>query len=145
MLEIKVINKSRNPLPQYETCKSSGMDLRADIDEPIILKPMERKIIPTGLFIALPEGYEAQIRARSGLAIRHGITCLNGIGTVDEDFRGNVGVILINLSNEDFTINPGDRIAQMVICKYQQAEWKPVEILDDTERGGGGFGHSGVK
>lgn len=145
MLEIKVVNKSKNPLPQYETSKSSGMDLRADIESPIVLKPMERKIIPTGLYIALPEGYEAQIRARSGLAIKHGITCLNGIGTVDEDFRGNVGAILINLSNEEFTINPGDRIAQMVICKYQQAKWALVDQLDETDRGGGGFGHSGMK
>lgn len=145
MVEVRIINKSNNQLPQYETKQSAGMDLRANIEETIILKPMERKLIPTGLHIALPDGYEAQIRARSGLAIKHGITCLNGIGTVDADFRGDVGVILINLSKGDFAINPGDRIAQMVISRYEQVEWKLVEELDDTERGQGGFGHSGIK
>ena len=145
MVEVRIINKSNNQLPQYETKQSAGMDLRANIEETIILKPMERKLIPTGLHIALPDGYEAQVRPRSGLAIKHGITCLNTPGTVDVDYRGDIGVILINLSTEDFAINPGDRIAQMVISKYDQVEWKLVEALDDTERGSGGFGHSGVK
>ena len=145
MVEVRIINKSNNQLPQYETKQSAGMDLRADIKETIILKPMERKLIPTGLHIALPDGYEAQVRPRSGLAIKHGITCLNTPGTVDADYRGNIGVILINLSTEDFAINPGDRIAQMVISRYEQVEWKSVEELDDTERGQGGFGHSGIK
>ena len=145
MVEVRIINKSNNQLPQYETKQSAGMDLRADIKETIILKPMERKLIPTGLYIALPDGYEAQVRPRSGLAIKHGITCLNTPGTVDADYRGNIGVILINLSTEDFAINPGDRIAQMVISRYEQVEWKLVEELDDTERGQGGFGHSGIK
>lgn len=145
MLEVKIINKSKNPLPKYETENSAGIDLRADIEESIVLKPMERKLIPTGLFIALPKGYEAQVRPRSGLAIKHGITCLNTPGTIDADFRGNVGVILINLSTEDFTIEPGDRIAQMVVAKHEQVDWVSVEVLEDTERGEGGFGHSGVK
>ena len=145
MLEVKVVNKGNNPLPQYATKGSSGMDLRASIEEPIVLKPMERAIIPTGIHIALPEGCEAQVRARSGLAAKHGITCLNGIGTIDESYRGDVGAILINLSNEDFTINPGDRIAQLVICEYKQAKWALVDELDKTERGEGGYGHTGVK
>lgn len=145
MIEIKVINKSNNPLPQYETEQSAGMDLRANIEEPVILKPMERKLVPTGLYMALPKGYEAQIRPRSGLAIKHGITCLNTPGTVDADYRGEVGVILINLSTESFIINPGERIAQMIIGKYEQAKWKLVEELDKTDRGEQGFGHSGIK
>ena len=145
MVEVRIINKSNNQLPKYETKQSAGMDLRANIEETIILKPMERKLIPTGLHIALPDGYEAQVRPRSGLAIKYGITCLNTPGTVDADYRGDIGVILINLSTEDFAINPGDRIAQMVISKYEQVEWKLVETLDDTERGSGGFGHSGLK
>lgn len=145
MVKIEVINKSINPLPQYETENSAGMDLRADIEKEIILNPMERKLIPTGLYMALPEGYEAQIRPRSGLAIKNGITCLNAPGTIDADYRGNVGVILINLSTYPFIINPGDRIAQMVISKYEKAQFALVEKLSETSRGDGGFGHSGVK
>lgn len=145
MLKVNIVNKSNNPLPKYETDGAAGMDLRADIKEAIVLKPLERKLIPTGIHISLPKGYEAQVRARSGLAIKHGITCLNGIGTVDEDFRGNIGAILVNFSSEDFTINPGDRIAQLVIQKYEKVEWTSVEELDDTERGERGYGHSGVK
>lgn len=145
MLEVKIINKSKNPLPKYEVEDSAGMDLRANIEEIIVLKPMERKLIPTGLHILLPKGYEAQIRPRSGLAIKHGITCLNTPGTVDSSYIGDIGVILINLSTEDFTIEPGDRIAQMVVAKHEQVDWVSVEVLEDTERGEGGFGHSGVK
>lgn len=145
MLEVKIVNKSKNELPKYETEQSAGMDLRADIQEQIVLKPMERKVIPTGIHIALPKGYEAQIRPRSGLALKNGITCLNTPGTVDADFRGNVGVILINLSDKDFIINPGDRIAQMVINKFEQIKWVSVKELDETKRGKGGFGHSGIK
>ena len=145
MLKIKVINKSKHPLPQYATEGSAGMDLRANIDEPIVLKPLERALVPTGLFIALPIGYEAQIRPRSGLALKHGITLANAIGTGDSDYRGEIGVILINLSNEDFIIQDGERIAQMVIARYERAEWIQVEELDETERGAGGYGHTGVK
>lgn len=145
MLEVKIINKSKNPLPKYEVEDSAGMDLRANIEEIVVLKPMERKLIPTGLHILLPKGYEAQIRPRSGLAIKHGITCLNTPGTVDSSYIGDIGVILINLSTEDFTIEPGDRIAQMVVAKHEQVDWVPVEELKSTERGEGGFGHSGVK
>lgn len=145
MLKIKVINKSKHPLPQYATEGSAGMDLRANIDEPIVLKPLERALVPTGLFIALPIGYEAQIRPRSGLALKHGITLANAIGTIDADYRGEIGVILINLSNEDFIIEDGERIAQMVIARYERAEWIQVEELDETERGAGGYGHTGVK
>jgi dUTP pyrophosphatase len=145
MLKIKVINKSKHPLPQYATEGSAGMDLRANIDEPIVLKPLERALVPTGLFIALPIGYEAQIRPRSGLALKHGITLANAIGTGDSDYRGEIGVILINLSNEDFIIEDGERIAQMVIARYERAEWNQVEELDETERGAGGYGHTGVK
>lgn len=145
MLNIKVINKSKHPLPQYATEGSAGMDLRANIDEPIVLKPLERALVPTGLFIALPVGYEAQIRPRSGLALKHGITLANAIGTGDSDYRGEIGVILINLSNEDFIIKDGERIAQIVIARYERAEWIQVEELDETERGAGGYGHTGVK
>ena len=145
MLNIKVINKSKHPLPQYATEGSAGMDLRANIDEPIVLKPLERALVPTGLFIALPIGYEAQIRPRSGLALKHGITLANAVGTGDSDYRGEIGVILINLSNEDFIIEDGERIAQMVIARYERAEWIQVEELDETERGAGGYGHTGVK
>lgn len=144
-MKIKVINKSKHPLPQYATEGSAGMDLRANIDEPIVLKPLERALVPTGLFIALPIGYEAQIRPRSGLALKHGITLANAIGTGDSDYRGEIGVILINLSNEDFIIEDGERIAQMVIARYERAEWVQVEELDETERGSGGYGHTGVK
>lgn len=145
MIEVKVVNKGKQPLPTYSTLQSAGMDLRANIEEEITLAPFERKIIPTGLYIALPEGYEAQIRPRSGLAIKHGITCLNTPGTVDADYRGEVGVILINLSNEAFTIVPGERIAQMVLNKVEQIKFNLVKSLDETERGEGGFGHTGTK
>lgn len=140
---VKIINKSDNPLPAYETSGSAGMDLRANLEEPVILKPMERKLIPTGLFIELPEGFEAQIRPRSGLAAKHGVTVLNTPGTVDADYRGEIKVILVNLSNEPFEIKRGDRIAQMVIARHERVEWEKVEILSDTERGEGGFGHTG--
>lgn len=145
MIEIKVVNKGHQPLPKYATTQSAGMDLRANIDEPIILHPMERRLIPTGLYIALPEGYEAQVRPRSGLALKHGLTVLNAPGTIDADYRGEVGVVLINLSQEDFTINAGERIAQMVIARHEQAQFQLVEELDETERGAGGYGHTGVK
>lgn len=144
-MKVEIVNKSKHELPKYATASSAGMDIRANIEQPIVLKPLERCLVPTGLHIALPEGYEAQIRPRSGLALKKGLTVLNSPGTIDVDFRGEIGVILINLSSEDFTINDGERIAQMVIARYEQAEWEPVEVLDDTERGTGGFGHSGVK
>ncbi|MBR1889739.1 MAG: dUTP diphosphatase [Alloprevotella sp.] len=143
-MQVKIINRSHHPVPRYETPLSAGMDLRANIDTPIVLRPLERKLIPTGIFIALPEGYEAQVRPRSGLALKKGITVLNSPGTIDADYRGEVGVILVNLSQEDFLISDGDRIAQMVISRFEQAEWVCVETLDETERGTGGFGHSGV-
>ena len=143
-MNIQIINKSQHDLPHYETNSSAGMDLKANLDTPIVLKPMERCIVKTGLFMALPEGYEAQVRPRSGLAIKNGITVLNAPGTIDADYRGEVGVILINLSNQDFTINDGDRIAQMVIAKYEQAKWILVNSLDETKRGKGGFGSTGI-
>lgn len=145
MVEVKVVNQGAQQLPQYATPQSAGMDLRANINNPVVLKPMGRALIPTGIHIQLPVGYEAQVRPRSGLALKYGITCLNTPGTIDADYRGDVGVILINLSNENFTIMPGDRIAQMVISKFEQAQWVEVESLEETERGEGGFGHSGVK
>ena len=145
MATIKIVNKSRHALPQYSTKSSAGMDLRANLDSPIVLAPLQRVLVPTGLFIALPEGYEAQVRPRSGLALKHGITVLNTPGTIDADYRGEIGVILINMGQTDFVINDGERIAQMVIAKYEQAEFAPVDFLDETERGEGGFGHSGVK
>ena len=145
MIEVKVINKGRQPLPAYATKQSAGMDLRANIDEPVVLRPMERRLIPTGLFIALPEGYEAQVRPRSGLALKRGITVLNSPGTIDADYRGEVGVLLINLSQEDFTIEAGERIAQMVFARHEQADFVLVSELDETERGAGGYGHTGVK
>lgn len=145
MLEVKVINKGSQPLPQYATPQSAGMDLRANIDEAITLHPMERRLIPTGLYIALPVGFEAQVRPRSGLALKHGITVLNTPGTIDADYRGELMVLLINLSNEDFVINIGERIAQMVVARHEQVEFTLVEELDDTERGAGGYGHTGVK
>ena len=144
-MKVQIINRSHHPLPEYATELSAGMDLRANIDAPIVLKPMQRCIIPTGLYMALPAGYEAQVRPRSGLAIKKGITVLNSPGTIDADYRGEVGVILINLSQEDWTVTDGERIAQMVIARYEQAEWHEVDVLDETERGAGGFGHSGVK
>lgn len=143
-MKIKVVNRGRQPLPQYATSQSAGMDLRANLSEPIVLHPMERRLIPTGLYIALPEGYEAQVRPRSGLALKHGLTVLNAPGTIDADYRGEVGVVLINLSQEDFVINDGERIAQMVIARHEQAEFELVEELDETERGAGGYGHTGV-
>ncbi|MBQ1606076.1 MAG: dUTP diphosphatase [Bacteroidales bacterium] len=136
-MKIKIVNKSTNALPQYATSQSAGIDLRANLAEPVVLKPMERKLIPTGLFIELPEGYEAQIRPRSGLALKHGITVLNTPGTIDADYRGEIGVILINLSTEDFKIEHGERICQMVIARHEQAEWIQVEELNETERGAG--------
>lgn len=143
-MTIKVINKSKHDLPKYQTELSAGMDLYANIDEPIILKSLERTLVKTGLFISLPKGYEAQIRPRSGLAFKNGISILNTPGTIDADYRGEIGVILVNLSSQDFTINDGDRIAQMVIAKHETAIWQEVENLDETERGEGGFGSSGV-
>ena len=145
MIQVKVINKGKQPLPKYATPQSAGMDLRANIEEAFTLKPLERKLVPTGLFISLPEGYEAQVRPRSGLALKHGITVLNTPGTVDADYRGEIGVVLVNLSNEPFTVEPGERIAQMVIAKHEQADFMVVEELDETERGAGGYGHTGVK
>lgn len=142
-MTIKVVNKSRHALPQYATPLSAGMDIRANLSEPITLKPMERKLVPTGLFIELPQGYEAQIRPRSGLAIKKGITVLNSPGTIDADYRGEICIILINLSQEDFVIEDGERICQMIIAKHEQPAWEEVSILTDTERGTGGFGHTG--
>lgn len=144
-MKIKIVNKSKHPLPEYATLGSAGMDLRANIDAPITLAPGERKLIPTGIYIALPVGYEAQVRPRSGLALKHGIGLANMLGTVDSDYRAEVGVILINLGQEDFVVNDGDRIAQMVIAKHETAEWDVVDELDETERGEGGYGHTGVK
>jgi len=143
-MKVKIVRKNQFKLPEYETKGSAGVDLQANVDSTIILKPMERKLIPTGLFIEIPEGFEAQVRARSGLAIKHGISLVNGIGTIDSDYRGEIKVILINLGNEDFTINSGDRIAQMVFIKHEQANFELVEELNDTDRGTGGFGHTGV-
>ena len=145
MIAINVVNKGHHPLPQYATTQSAGMDLRANIDEPIVLHPMERKLIPTGLHVALPEGFEAQVRPRSGLALKYGMTVLNAPGTIDADYRGEIGVVLINLSDKDFVVNDGERIAQLVISRYEQAELQLVKILDETERGEGGYGHTGVK
>jgi dUTP pyrophosphatase len=143
MLNIKIINKSEYEVPKYETEQSAGVDLRANIDEEVILYPMERKLIPTGIFIELPKGYEAQIRPRSGLAAKHGITVLNSPGTIDADYRGEIMVLLINLSNEYFSVKPGMRIAQMIIARHEQANFLDFDVLSETERGDGGFGHSG--
>lgn len=140
---IKIVNKSDNPLPGYSTELSAGMDIRAFLKEEIMLKPLQRALIPTGLYIQLPEGYEAQIRPRSGLALKHGISILNTPGTIDADYRGEIGVIIVNLSNDDFVIKSGERICQMVISKHETANWEQVEILDETARGAGGFGHTG--
>jgi dUTP pyrophosphatase len=145
MVRVKIVNKSHHSLPQYSTSSSAGMDLRANIDAPILLKPMQRVLVPTGLFMALPEGYEAQVRPRSGLAIKHGITVLNTPGTIDADYRGEIGVILMNFGQENFLIQDGERIAQMVVSKYEKVDFLDVELLDETERGSGGFGHSGIK
>ena len=142
-MKVEIINKSKHQLPVYATNLSAGMDLRANLDEPIVLEPLQRALVPTGLFMALPAGYEAQVRPRSGLAIKKGITVLNSPGTVDADYRGEVCVILVNLSNEPFVVNPGERIAQMVVARYEKVEWDEVEALDETERGEGGFGSTG--
>lgn len=144
-MKVQIVNKSRHELPEYATGQSAGMDLRANIDTPITLKPLQRCLVPTGLYIALPEGYEAQVRPRSGLALKHGVTVLNSPGTIDADYRGEIRVIMVNLSSEDFVVNDGDRIAQMVVARYEQIEWSDVDVLDETERGDGGFGHSGRK
>jgi dUTP pyrophosphatase len=144
-MKIRVINRSKHDLPEYATLYSAGMDLRANLDEPVVIRPLEHKLIPTGLFIELPAGYEAQIRPRSGLALKKGITVLNAPGTIDADYRGEIGVILVNLSQDDVRIDDGERICQMVIASYVQASWEPVDELNDTVRGTGGFGHTGKK
>jgi dUTP pyrophosphatase len=144
-MTVKIVNKSKHPLPSYSTPLSAGMDIRGNIDEPIVLKPGERKLIPTGLFIALPKGYEAQMRPRSGLALKSGISLVNTPGTIDADYRGEIGVILINHSSESFTIHDGDRICQMVIKRYETVDWDECDSLDETSRGEGGFGHTGRK
>lgn len=145
MIRIKVINKGHQPLPAYATEQSAGMDLRANIGGVVVLHPLERRLIPTGLHIALPPGYEAQVRPRSGLALKHGITVLNSPGTIDADYRGEIGVLLVNMSSEDFVVNDGERIAQMVIARHEQTEFVLVDELDATERGEGGYGHTGVE
>ncbi|MEN8115668.1 MAG: dUTP diphosphatase [Bacteroidota bacterium] len=142
-MQVKIVNTSKNKLPAYSTKLSAGMDLRADLNEPVVLKSLERKLIPTGLFVELPKGYEAQIRPRSGLALKKGITVLNTPGTIDADYRGEIGVILINLSQEDFVIENGERICQMIIASHETVEWNLVEVLEETVRGAGGFGHTG--
>lgn len=144
-MEVKIINRSHHPLPQYATALSAGMDLRANLDEPIHLGPMQRCLVPTGLYIALPAGFEAQMRPRSGLALKKGITLLNAPGTIDADYRGEIGVIVMNCSDTEFVIEDGERIAQMVIARYETVEWNAVSELDETERGDGGFGHTGHK
>ncbi|MFN8256450.1 MAG: dUTP diphosphatase [Bacteroidales bacterium] len=144
-MQVKIINNSDNPLPQYETDNSSGLDLRAYIEEDIVLKPLERAIVPTGIFISIPPGYEAQVRPRSGLAAKFGITVLNTPGTIDADYRGEIKAILVNLSNQDFTIKTGERICQIVFAKVERINWLETEVLDSTERGAGGFGHTGSK
>lgn len=145
MVKIKVVNTGHQPLPAYATPQSAGLDLRANIEAPITLHPLERRLVPTGLHIALPDGYEAQVRPRSGLALKHGITVLNTPGTVDADYRGEIMVLLVNFSNENFVVKDGERIAQMVIAQYAKATFESVEVLDETERGEGGYGHTGVK
>ena len=143
MLNVQIINRSKHPLPAYATGQSAGMDIRANIDAPLTLAPMQRCLVPTGLYIALPQGFEAQIRPRSGLALKKGIGLLNAPGTIDADYRGEIGVILVNLSAEPFTVADGDRIAQLVVARHERVVWQPVETLDETERGAGGFGHTG--
>lgn len=145
MVKVNVINKGHHPLPAYATPQSAGMDLRANISQPVTLRPMERRLIPTGLYIALPQGYEAQIRPRSGLALKHGITVLNSPGTIDADYRGELMVLLVNLSAEDFVVNDGERIAQMVVARHETVDFAEVSELDETERGAGGYGHTGVE
>lgn len=144
-MKIKIVNHSNQPLPEYATSASAGMDIRSNLEVPVLLKPLERALIPTGLFIELPVGYEAQIRPRSGLAFKRGITILNSPGTIDADYRGEIKVLLVNLSNEDFTVETGERIAQMIISQHEKAEWISVDTLEETKRGAGGFGHTGVK
>lgn len=144
-MKINIVNNSKHPLPSYETALSAGMDLRANIDEPILLKSLERTLVPTGLFIELPEGFEAQIRPRSGLAIKKGISLVNTPGTIDADYRGEIKIILVNLSSDDFIVEDGERIAQMIISRHEKAEWAQVKELNETTRGAGGFGHSGTK
>lgn len=144
-ITVKVVNKSGNQLPAYSTPDSAGMDLRASLSEPVELAPMQRALIPTGIYIALPKGYECQIRPRSGLALKHGVTVLNSPGTIDADYRGEICVILVNLSDKPFVVNNGERICQMVVTRYNRVEWEQVDSLDETERGAGGFGHTGVK
>jgi dUTP pyrophosphatase len=144
-IPVKIINRSGMPLPEYATDAAAGMDVRACLSEPVTLEPLQRALIPTGLRMALPKGYECQVRPRSGLALKHGITVLNSPGTIDADYRGEVGIILVNLSQQPFVINPGERIAQLVVAQHSRVEWLPVETLDETERGDGGFGHTGVK
>lgn len=145
MVKVNVINKGHHPLPAYATPQSAGMDLRANISQPVTLRPMERRLIPTGLYIALPQGYEAQIRPRSGLALKHGVTVLNSPGTIDADYRGELMVLLVNLSAEDFVVNDGERIAQMVVARHETVDFAEVSELDETERGAGGYGHTGVE
>lgn len=142
-VKIKIINKSDNPLPEYATAGSSGMDLRAFLKEDLIIKPLERVVIPTGLYVEIPDGYEIQIRARSGLALKHGLSLPNGIGTIDSDYRGELGVIIINLSKEEYTVKSGDKIAQMVLSKYEKIQLEQVDVLDESKRGSGGYGHTG--
>lgn len=142
-MKVQIINKSHHQLPQYATIQSAGVDLRANLSDPVVLAPMQRALIPTGLYISLPAGYEAQVRPRSGLAIKKGITVLNSPGTIDADYRGEICIILINLSQEEFVVNDGERVAQMIIARHEQAEWIEVETLDETDRGAGGFGHTG--
>ena len=144
-MKIKIINKSEHPLPKYATEQSAGADLTANISESVTLRPLERRLIPTGIHIGLPVGYEAQVRPRSGLALKHGVTVLNAPGTIDADYTGEIGVVLINLSDKDFVINDGDRIAQLIIARHESAEWVQVDRLDETERGDGGYGHTGVR
>lgn len=144
-MDVKIINLSHHPLPEYTTLSSAGMDLRAFVSEPVTLLPLERQLIPTGIYIELPEGYEAQVRPRSGLAYRHGITVLNSPGTIDADYRGEIGILLINLSNEPFTIQDGERIAQLIVARYERINWQVASTLSESDRGSGGFGHTGTK
>lgn len=144
-MKVKIINDSKNPCPSYSTPYSAGMDLRANLEEPLVLRPLERRLIPTGIRIELPEGYECQVRPRSGLAVKYGVTVLNTPGTVDSDYRGELKVLMINLGSEPFTVAPGERLAQMVVARHEQVEWEQVEVLDESERGEGGFGSTGVK
>ncbi len=142
-MQIKIVNTSKHPLPAYETIFAAGMDLRAELSEPILLKPLERALVPTGLFMELPQGYEAQVRPRSGLAFKKGVSVLNSPGTIDADYRGEIKVILVNLSNEEFVVSDGERVAQMIVAKHETVEWIPVSVLEETQRGAGGFGHTG--